>query len=221
MSRPVAYTRAQFAAHVLAGWPDDVSRETLDRLSRYEALLRKWQARINLVGPRTLNDVWRRHFLDSAQLFPLVPDPAATLIDFGSGAGFPGLVLAILASAVRPGLVVHLVESDARKAAFLIEAVRETGAAAKVHTARVETMAGRLPAADVVTARALAPLSTLLALAYPLLAPGGMGLFLKGAKAEAEIEAARRDWRFQLDRRPSRSDPDGTVLTVIDIAPAR
>ncbi|HEX6977720.1 MAG TPA: 16S rRNA (guanine(527)-N(7))-methyltransferase RsmG [Alphaproteobacteria bacterium] len=221
MSRPAAYTRAQFAADVLVGWPDDVSRETLDRLGRYEALLRKWQVRINLVGPGTLNDVWRRHFLDSAQLFPLIPGPAATLIDLGSGAGFPGLVLAILAGAVRPGLAVHLVESDARKAAFLIEAVRETGAAAKVHTARVEAMAGRLPPADVVTARALAPLGTLLALAHPLMAPGGMCLLLKGARAEAEIEAARLDWRFRLDRRTSRSDPDGAVLIVADIAPAR
>lgn len=194
----------------------DVSRETLARFRAYAGLLAKWQTAINLVGRDTLKDVWGRHFLDSAQLWPLVPPDARVLVDLGSGAGFPGLVLALLAAGAGRGPAVHLVESDARKGAFLIEAVRETGlgGAVRVHTARAEALAGALPPADVVTARALAPLAELLALAAPLLAPGGAGLFLKGARAADEIAAARARWDFTVDRRPSLTDPAGAVLIV-------
>ena len=189
----------------------DVSRETTDRLARHLDLLRRWQTRINLVGAATLSDPWRRHVLDSAQLAPLIP-AGARLADLGSGAGFPGLVLAILR-----GGPVHLIESDARKAAFLREAVRATGAPAEVHNARAENLELR---ANVVTARACAPLDRLLGLALPLLAPGGICLFLKGARVEEELAAARRRWRMTVRRRRSRSAPEGVVLELGELAHA-
>lgn len=188
-----------------------VSRETLARLARHLKLLARWQKRINLVGAATLADPWRRHVLDSAQLAPLVP-AGARLADLGSGAGFPGLVLAIM----RGGLV-DLIESDARKAAFLAEAVRETAAPAAVHNARAESLALK---ADVVAARACAPLDRLLGLALPLLAPGGICLFLKGVRAEEEIEAARARWRMTVCRHPSLSAPEGVVLELRGVSHA-
>lgn len=180
-----------------------VSRETMDRLARHLDLLRRWQKRINLVGAATLADPWRRHMLDSAQLAPLIPE-GARVADLGSGAGFPGLVLAILR-----GDPVDLIESDARKAAFLREAVRETGAPAEVHNARAESLD---LTADTVVARACAPLDRLLGLALPLLAPGGICLFLKGARVEEEVEVAQARWRFAVRRHRSRSAPDGVLL---------
>ncbi len=180
-----------------------VSRETTDRLAGHLDLLRRWQKRINLVGASTLCDPWRRHMLDSAQLAPLIPS-GARLADLGSGAGFPGLVLAVLR-----GGPVHLIESDARKAAFLREAVRATAAPAEVHNDRAESLQLQ---ADVVVARACAPLDRLLGLALPLLAPGGICLFLKGARAGEELDAARAGWRMTVRRHPSRSAADGVVL---------
>ena len=188
-----------------------VSRETLARLARHLKLLSRWQKRINLVGAATLADPWRRHVLDSAQLAPLVP-AGARLVDLGSGAGFPGLVLAIMR-----GGPVDLIESDARKAAFLAEATRETAAPAAVHNARAESLALK---ADVVAARACAPLDRLLRLALPLLAPGGVCLFLKGARAEEEIEAARARWRMTVRRHSSLSAPDGVVLELRGVSHA-
>ena len=188
-----------------------VSCETLARLARHLDLLKRWQKRINLVGSTTLSDPWRRHVLDSAQLAPLVP-AGARLADLGSGAGFPGLVLAIMR-----GGPVDLIESDARKAAFLTEAVRATGAPAAVHNARAETLALR---ADVVAARACAPLDRLLGLALPLLAPGGACLFLKGARADEELRAARACWRMTVRRRPSLSAPEGMVLEIAGLSHA-
>ena len=180
-----------------------VSRETMDRLARHLDLLRRWQKRINLVGAATLADPWRRHMLDSAQLAPLIP-AGTRVADLGSGAGFPGLVLAILR-----GGPVDLIESDARKAAFLREAVRVTGAPAEVHNARGESLD---LTADAVVARACAPLDRLLGLALPLLAPGGVCLFLKGARVEEEVEVAQARWRFTVRRHRSRSAPDGVLL---------
>jgi 16S rRNA (guanine527-N7)-methyltransferase len=214
--------RAEFAAF-LARLPANVSRETdgdlLTIFDSYATLLAKWQARINLVGPATLPDLWRRHFLDSAQLVPLIPANARTLIDLGSGAGFPGLVLAIL----RPDLRVVLVESDGRKAAFLAEAARVTlGTAAKDRVTVLRERAERLdPAqvgareggpADVVTARALAPLARLLELAEPCLSAGTRCLFLKGAEAAAELTEARKGWTMAATEHPSLTDPRATIL---------
>ncbi len=188
-----------------------VSRETLARLATHLNLLARWQKRINLVGPATLADPWRRHVLDSAQLAPLIP-AGARLADLGSGAGFPGLVLAIMR-----GGPVDLIESDARKAAFLHEAARAAEAPAAVHNARAETLALK---ADIVAARACAPLDRLIGLALPLLAPGGICLFLKGARVEAELEAARARWRMTVRRHPSLSAPDGVLLELAGLSHA-
>lgn len=187
-----------------------VSRETLVRLTRYASLLQKWQPAINLVGPRTMSDLWRRHFFDSAQLYPLMPEGVRKLVDLGSGAGFPGLVLAIM------GIEdVHLIESDTRKATFLREVSRETATPVTIHAHRAEQM----PAfpADVVTARALAPLDRLLDLAWPFLTTDSVALFLKGQDIDSELTAATKKTTMRVERVPSRSDPRGTVLVLREI----
>jgi 16S rRNA (guanine527-N7)-methyltransferase len=187
-----------------------VSRETLDRLQTYLDLLVRWQKTINLVGPATLADPWRRHILDSAQLRRLVPGDARRLADLGSGAGLPGLVLAILGVPE-----VHLLESDRRKAAFLREAARACGIAVTVHAARIEVVSPL--AADVVTARALAPLPNLLAMAEWHLRPGGTALFLKGRNAETELTAARESWTMRVQQEVSLSDPESQILIISEI----
>ena len=184
-----------------------VSRETLARLEAYAALLAQWSARINLVGGATLADPWRRHFLDSAQLRPIVPATAQTLVDLGSGAGFPGLVLAILGV---PG--VELIEADSRKAAFLREAARVTETSVTIRPCRIA--AAPPHPADVVTARALAPLDRLLDMARPFLGPDTLCLFLKGERAAAELTLARRRWTMAATLGPSVSDPRGVVLSL-------
>jgi 16S rRNA (guanine527-N7)-methyltransferase len=191
-----------------------VSRETLARLIEYAAVLAKWQRAINLVSPAALRELWHRHLLDSAQLLPLLPAPAAPLLDIGSGAGFPGLVLAILGV---PD--VHLVESDTRKAAFLREAARLTvpdPAAVTVHPMRIEALQPFRVAT--ITARACAPLPELLRLARPFLGPGVTCLFLKGARAGEELTAATKDWRMRVRRVASVTDPDGAVLKLDEMA---
>ncbi|MBI3446108.1 MAG: 16S rRNA (guanine(527)-N(7))-methyltransferase RsmG [Magnetospirillum sp.] len=191
-----------------------VSRETLERLTAYAALLMKWQARINLVGPDTIADLWSRHFLDSAQLFPLIRPDARRLVDLGSGAGFPGLVLAIMGA---PD--VHLVESDQRKCAFLREVARITGAGITVINKRIEQVPPL--GADVVTARALAPLSKLLDWAFPHLALGGECLFLKGRGAEDELTASAKEWKLSASRVSSLTDPGGLVLHLREVSSGR
>ena len=182
-----------------------VSRETLQKLEAYVELLRAWNSRINLVAPSTMGDVWRRHILDSAQLFPYIPRQARVLVDLGSGAGLPGLILALLGVPE-----VHLIESDQRKAAFLREAVRVTGAIAAIHAARAEK-SSKL-AADVITARALAPLAELLDIAEPFLQPHTICLYLKGRRVEEELTLARQGWHVTARLLPSVSDPSGTLL---------
>jgi len=185
----------------------DVSRETLDRLSAYVDLLSAWNRRINLVGRNTMGDVWRRHILDSAQLFRLLPERTRVLIDLGSGAGLPGLVLAAMGVPE-----VHLVESDQRKAAFLREAVRVTGVKAIIHAERVEAMAGF--GADAVTARALAPLLQLIDLSDKFCNGRTIRWFLKGASVEAELADAEVGHALVIERIPSLSDPSGCVLKI-------
>jgi 16S rRNA (guanine527-N7)-methyltransferase len=182
-----------------------VSRETLERLDAYVALLAAWNRRINLVGASTMGDPWRRHILDSAQLRPHLPPRARVLVDLGSGAGLPGLILAILGVPE-----VHLVESDQRKAAFLREAARVTGAPAQIHAQRAE----KLPrlAADVVTARAVASLPDLLDIAEPFLATHSICLFLKGRGAGEELTLAAKTWKMASRLLPSLSDPGGTLV---------
>lgn len=191
----------------------DVSRETLDRLRQHADLLVKWQARINLVSRKSLDDLWRRHVLDSAQLWPLIEPEGASVVDLGSGAGFPGLVLAIL-GAPRVGHVV-MIESDARKCAFLNEVIRHTEAPAHVLHQRIETVSQ--PLADIVTARACAPLSKLLSYARPFVKDGGKTLVLKGARVDEELTEARKEWTMSTVRHTSLSDPSGTILELRDI----
>lgn len=191
-----------------------VSRETLARLEAYAELLVKWQARINLVGPDTLPDLWSRHFLDSAQLFPLIKSGARRLVDLGSGAGFPGLVLAVMGA---PD--VHLVESDQRKCAFLREVARVTGTPVTVVNKRIEQVAPLN--ADVVTARALAPLSKLLEWALPHLASGAECLFLKGRGGEDELTASAKEWKLSASRVSSLTDSGGLVLHLREVSRGR
>jgi 16S rRNA (guanine527-N7)-methyltransferase len=183
-----------------------VSRETLERLQTYLALLARWQKKINLVGPSTLADPWRRHVLDSAQLLPHIA-AGSTLFDLGSGAGFPGLVLAIMAQ-----LDVHLVESDLRKTVFLQEAARLTGTVVEIHNQRIES----LPAltADVITARALAPLPLLCKLAQPLCHAETVCLFLKGRSAQEELTETQKQTTLQATLIASQTDSEGVLIKV-------
>ncbi|MDR3518558.1 MAG: 16S rRNA (guanine(527)-N(7))-methyltransferase RsmG [Azospirillaceae bacterium] len=188
-----------------------VSRETRARLETYATLLRQWQSRVNLIGPATYPDLWRRHFLDSAQLLPLLPETPDGVADLGAGAGFPGLVLAIMGVAK-----VHLIESDGRKVAFLREVARITETPVTIHYKRIEAISDL--AVSVVTARALAPLTRLLPWAVGLLAPGGQCLFLKGRQGEEELTAAHKDWNMRIDRLRSRSDPGGVIFRLSEIS---
>jgi 16S rRNA (guanine527-N7)-methyltransferase len=191
----------------------DVSRETLSRLERLVALLLDWQTRHNLIAPSTLSQIWTRHVADSAQLLSLAPN-AKTWADLGSGAGFPGLVIAC-ALADTPDATVHLVESIGKKAAFLAEAVRVLALPAKVHCLRIEKF-GTMPigSLDVVTARALAPLGKLLGLAEPLLRRGTQALLLKGQDIEAELTAASKCWNIEATLVPSKTSPEGRIVVV-------
>ncbi|MDH3263955.1 MAG: 16S rRNA (guanine(527)-N(7))-methyltransferase RsmG [Paracoccaceae bacterium] len=196
----------------------DVSRETTARLDAYAALLAKWNHAINLVARSTLPELWIRHILDSAQLLEFVPKGARHLVDLGSGGGFPGLVIAILAAETRPEMRVTLVEADLRKATFLNNVVRETGLTARVCGERIESLAPMK--ADVLSARALAPLVELLSHAERHLAKGGLAIFPKGASHEAEIAEALERWRFSVQKHPSRTDPEAVLLCIGDIARA-
>lgn len=166
----------------------NVSRETLSSLQEYESLLRRWQKSINLVSQSTLDNIWERHILDSVQLLPYIPESTNIIADLGSGAGFPGLVLALCGEG---RFTVHLVESDTRKGVFLQEVIRKTGANAKLHSERIERLSPLN--ADVVTARALAPLPKLWSYATRHLSTSGMGLFLKGQNVEKEQESLKKD----------------------------
>jgi len=190
-----------------------VSRETLARLQRYADLLEKWNRSINLVGRGTIEDLWRRHMLDSAQLLPLIPDRAASLVDLGSGAGFPGLVLAICG--VKN---VHLIESDQKKCTFLREAARETAAPVVIHRDRLEEIESFQ--VDVVTARALAPLPKLLHMAAPFTKKHSILLLLKGKHADQELTSAAKEWSMRADQIPSRTDSDASILRLEAISRA-
>ncbi len=191
-----------------------VSRETEARLQDYVTLLLRWNARINLVAESTLDAVWQRHILDSLQLLPLLPNLPGSITDLGSGAGFPGLVLALAS-----GRETHLVESDRRKCAFLIEAARTLGLTrAHIHPHRIEA-AGPPPAA-VVTARALATLPVLLSHTLRLLAPGGVALFPKGRSVDEELTAAAPHWTMRVERFPSHTDSAAAILRLSEIRPA-
>ena len=191
--------------HEAVAIAERVSRETSQRLRQYEALLRKWNATINLVSRERQAEFWTRHFEDSLQLVPLLPSDALTGVDLGSGAGFPGLVLSI-----ATGLHFTLIEADHRKAAFLREVAAATRAPVTILAERMERV--QMPQVDVLTARALAPLPDLLELGARFLKPDGVALLLKGAQADAEIADAGRIWSMTVDRYPSTTHATGMVI---------
>jgi 16S rRNA (guanine527-N7)-methyltransferase len=208
---PVSVTDAASFAALTGATPAQMAD-----LERLKAMLEDWNQRLNLVSAGSLAGFWPRHAYDSAQLLSLAPD-ATVWVDIGAGAGFPGLVLAILLKG-QPGAKVHLVESLAKKCRFLEAVVEALSLPAEVHNARAELLGLK---ADVVTARAVAPLAKLLEFARPYMARGAVGLFLKGQGAEAEIAEARKAWRFACVASPSLSDPGGRVLRVEALARAR
>jgi len=198
-----------------------VSRETLERLEAYEALLLKWQKSINLVSASTLGEIWRRHMWDSGQLVALAPSEATFWLDLGSGAGFPALVVAAMLRE-RPDFQMHAVESDQRKGIFLREAARIMDVSVTVHTARIESWKadeGRLP--DVISARALAPLPKLLEWTSAFWGKQTVGLFLKGQGAREELTEAKKDWIFEAEAIASQTDGSGTVLKLRGLKDAK
>jgi 16S rRNA (guanine527-N7)-methyltransferase len=206
---------ARERAEVLAEF--DVSRETAARLDRFVALLLNWQNKANLIGRSTISSLWRRHIGDSLQLLPLAAARSRVWADLGSGAGFPGLVIGCALAGVE-GARVHLIESNAKKAAFLREAGRETAAPVVVHATRIESIEPELMP-DIITARALAPLDQLLRLAAPMLTKGAQGLFLKGQDIEGELTEATKHWNIDADIVPSRTSTTGRILRVRGLSP--
>lgn len=194
----------------------NVSRETMERLQAFVALLKRWSARINLIAPSTVSDVWQRHIIDSAQLFEYAPTEARHWVDLGSGGGLPGLVCALMAQEQMPQCRFTLIESDKRKSAFLMTAIRELGLTASVLTQRIEDAPPQ--AADIVSARALAPLSPLLEMVERHLRPGGIALLPKGKSHAEELAAARLEWQFDAADIESQTDPLARLLILKDIA---
>lgn len=189
----------------------NVSRESLAPLEIYVSLLLTWQRRINLIGPSTVDQIWQRHVGDALQLISLMGPEVRAVADLGSGAGLPGLAVAIVT-----GAHAHLYESNGKKAAFLREAIRHTRATATVHHMRIESVRDDLapPKVDVVLARALAPLSQLLEYAAPFMETGATGLFHKGREVEAELTAAAQRWNLLYKKHPSMTDSQGVILEV-------
>ena len=193
-----------------------VSRESFAKIDAYVQLLLTWQTKINLIGPSTIEDVWRRHVMDSLQLLPLMQSKTEAVADLGSGAGIPGLVLAL-----GGNLRADLYESNGKKVAFLREAIRQTKANATVHQIRLEALEDHLPAKipQYVTARALAPLGKLLGWAEPLLKRGTIGLFHKGQGVDSELNETTKFWKIgAIKKHASMTDSDGTILEVKEIA---
>lgn len=195
---------------------DDVSRETFSDFQSYEALLAKWNRKINLVSPAAAKDFWGRHALDSWQLAPLLPEKFDKLLDLGSGAGFPGIAMAIACKARGQGEVT-MVESAGKKASFLRTVIRELNLPAKVWADRAENMPAQR--FDVITARAFAPLPRLLTYAHPFWGQGTTALLLKGQGALEELTLAENSWIYNVTTTASRSDATGIILQINDLAP--
>lgn len=195
-----------------------VSRETFERLQAFEQLFLKWNRSINLAAPSTLDDVWRRHILDSAQLARIAP-AAMRWVDLGSGGGFPGLVLGFLL-AERPGASIDLVESNRKKASFLQSVIGQFGLPARVLARRIDDSYPLVSTPEIVTARALAALPDLLDLSAPWLSKGARALFHKGRDYRAEVEESTHRWAFDLVEHPSMTDPHGIILEITDLRPA-
>lgn len=192
-----------------------VSRESWARIESFVALLLQWQQRINLISPASIPHIWERHVIDSLQLLPLLPADAKVVADLGSGSGFPALPLAIAS-----GLEFHLYESNNKKAAFLREAMRITGCKGQVHGERLtgKAPAHGMPQVDVVTARALAPLTELLELAQPQMKNGAQALFLKGQDVDQELTQAQKYWRIQYTKHASLTDSQAIILAVQEVS---
>lgn len=192
-----------------------VSRETVERLEAFDALFRKWSTAINLASPSTLGDLWHRHILDSAQLYPLA-NGAKKWLDLGSGGGFPGIVLAALMKETQ-GASIDLVESAGKKAAFLRTAAGHLAVPARIHAARIESVWPIIDTPEVITARALASLTDLFALAEPWLTRNATALFQKGRDYQREIDESRDAWSFDLIEYPSSIDKASVILQISNL----
>lgn len=192
----------------------NVSRETRDVFNRYGQVLLKWQKRINLIGSKTIDDMWRRHFQDSAQLINLLESRPKSWLDFGSGAGFPGMVVALLLRD-DPDFTMHLVESNGKKAAFLREVARETKAPVIVHGVRVESL--EMKDLDVVSARACSALSQLLDYAAPFCSQDTVLLFPKGQDVDQELTLIPKYWSMALKKFPSHTDPSASIICIQEL----
>ena len=188
----------------------NVSRETLEDMRGFCRLVEKWNPAINLVSKAGSAGLWKRHILDSAQMFLIAPREASLWCDIGSGGGFPGLVIAIMAKHQAPNLEVALVESDRRKSVFLSEVARLLKLRVRVHAKRIEDLQPQN--ADILSARALAPLTGLCGFASRHMRPDGVAIFPKGICAEKEIQEARQSWAFDLTQHRSQTESDATVL---------
>ena len=194
-----------------------VSRETIERLEAFAAELTKWNQKINLVSPSTIPELWSRHILDSAQLYPLLNPELSKVCDIGTGGGFPGLILAIIARELHPGTEVAMIESDKRKCAFLQTLSAQLNLNTKVLPKRIEQADAQN--ADYLTSRALASLTQLLSFAHRHLTTTGHALFLKGAKVGVEIEEALASWEFDLQKRSSETSAEAVVLEISNLRP--
>ncbi len=192
-----------------------VSRETFDDLRQLQHIFEKWASRINLAAPSTLADIWTRHFVDSAQLMPL-GHGAKRWTDLGSGGGFPGLVVAVFLKSLD-GAHIDLVESNSKKAAFLQTAIRQLDLPARVYVRRIEAIGGLIPSPDIVTARALAPLSRLLELSCPLFSVTTRGLFHKGRDYRRELEESADEWEFDLVEHASAVENGSVILEISNL----
>ncbi len=190
----------------------NVSRETFEKLELYKSLLLEWQKRFNLVGGKTVENVWERHFEDSAQLFDFIPQKASLLYDFGSGAGFPGMVLAIMASEKTPYLKIKLVESTGKKTMYLNEVASRTNTNVEIINDRIEKI--KVEKADVITSRAMTSLNELLAYAYPFCKKETLCIFPKGKKYAEEIKEAQKNWKFDCQIKDSVTSNEGRILLI-------
>ena len=195
----------------------NVSRESLKKLEQFAELLKKWQKKINLVGPKEIDRLWSRHIADGLQLAQAVPLHVKSIVDLGSGSGIPGLIMAIALQ--ERGVDVHLVESNGKKAAFMREAVRQIELPAKVHCARIEAVYTEpwVEDVDLVTARALAPLPLLMKLSVPFIENGGEMLFLKGEAVDSELTITSKYWNMKHIRLPSRTNVTGCILSIKEV----
>ena len=193
----------------------NVSRETFEKLKCYQSLLIEWQAKFNLVSQSSLNEAWNRHFLDSVQLFKYVPETAQTLIDFGSGAGFPGMVLAIMAKEKTPYLKITLVESIKKKTLYLKEVAEKTSVDVNIINERIENIS--FQKFDVITSRAMTSLTDLLGYAFPFCKKETVCIFPKGKKYAEELAEAHKNWLFKCSVEPSEQSEEGRILIIKNI----